>query len=260
MSTYVLGRTPEEHERLRRQAAVWQPATARLLDQVGLSPGDRCLDAGCGTGAVMELMAARGAQVTGIDLDAGLGEKAAAEAGGTFVRADLETDDDAVAPHSFDVVHGRLVLLHLTDPVAALRRMWRWVAPGGKLVVQDYDMDAVQSVPPLPVVDEWRRVFLGAFSRAGRDCRIGLRLPALFAEAGIGAPGLTDVAGRLGTMADSAGMLTATYRSIAPLALRLGLITEEQRDRFPADMDDATRAHPDHRAMWPLLVGAVRTR
>ena len=254
MSDYVMGRTTEEHERLRRQAEVWAPATARLLERAGLSPGDRCLDVGCGTGAVMDLMAARGGVVTGIDVDVSLG----AAVDGTFVRADVERDDDAVPAGGFDLVFGRLILLHVADPVAVLRRMWRWVAPGGVLVVQDYDMRTVDSYPPLGVVDEWRRVFLGAYAAAGRDIRLGTRLPALFAQAGIGAPDATDVTGRLGTTADSAGMLAATYRSIAPLALAQSLITETLRDEWLSEIDTATRVYGDHTAMWPLLIGAVR--
>jgi hypothetical protein len=33
---YALGRTPGEYDRLRAQARVWESATGRLLDQVGL--------------------------------------------------------------------------------------------------------------------------------------------------------------------------------------------------------------------------------
>ena len=44
--SYALGGTPEEYERLRAQARVWEAATGRLLDQAGLAPGASCLDAG----------------------------------------------------------------------------------------------------------------------------------------------------------------------------------------------------------------------
>ncbi|MEV6488353.1 methyltransferase domain-containing protein [Actinoplanes sp. NPDC051633] len=263
MTTYVMGRTPEEYERLRRQAAIWEPATARVLSRAGLEPGARCLDVGCGPGETMRLMAERvgpTGRVVGLDVDVPLGALAAERSGGEFVAADVTADDDAVPAGGFDLVYGRLILLHTPDPVAVLRRMWRWTAPGGVLVVQDYDMRTVDSYPPIDVVDEWRRVFLGTYAAAGRDVRLGSRLPTLFAEAGIGAPDGTDVAGILGTMADSAGMLAATYRSIAPLAVAHGLIDEAQRDAYPAEVAAAAGQHPSACAMWPLLIGAFKRK
>jgi hypothetical protein len=50
------GRTPEEYQRLRRQAQVWEPATMRVLREAGLRKGMSCLDVGCGPGEVMRLM------------------------------------------------------------------------------------------------------------------------------------------------------------------------------------------------------------
>ena len=50
---YVLGRTAHEYERLRAQARAWSRATSSLLDDIGLAPGARCLDAGCGPGETM---------------------------------------------------------------------------------------------------------------------------------------------------------------------------------------------------------------
>src|SRR4051794_19183959 len=76
---YALGRTRDEYERLRAQARVWEQATGRLFDQVALAPGARCLDAGCGPGETMRLMAQRVAtsgHVTGVDVDAPLGAQA----------------------------------------------------------------------------------------------------------------------------------------------------------------------------------------
>ena len=75
-STYVLGTTQREYERVRRQAEVWQHATERVLDRVDPAPGSRCLDAGCGPGVTMRQLAQRvGPQgrVVGIDVDEALG-------------------------------------------------------------------------------------------------------------------------------------------------------------------------------------------
>jgi SAM-dependent methyltransferase len=267
MSTYLLGKTTAEYERLRAQARVWEPATAALLDRTGIGPGARCLDVGCGPAETMRLMAERvggSGEVVGIDRDAALGTIALGalhDAGHrqcSFVAGDVECDDLALG--GFDLVFARLLLLHTADPVAVLRRMWKWTAPGGWLVVQDYDMRTVAVEPPLPVVDEWRRVFLGAFTAAGRDVRLGHRLPGLFAEAGIGAPDGTEVTGRMEPMRAAGGMLAATYRSVAPAAVAAGLVTEAQRDAWLSEVERAIVEHGDHTAMWPLLIGAYRRR
>ena len=53
---YTLGDSAEEHERLRRQGRMLEPATRRVFHAVGLRPGWTCLDIGCGPGAIMQLM------------------------------------------------------------------------------------------------------------------------------------------------------------------------------------------------------------
>src|SRR4051794_349863 len=78
---YSLGRRPEEHERLRAQARMWETATGRVLAEVGVPPGTSCLDAGCGPGETMRLLAERSGptgHVLGldVDVDAALGAEA----------------------------------------------------------------------------------------------------------------------------------------------------------------------------------------
>jgi len=54
--TYVMGRTSEEYQRLRRQAQAWEGVTRRVLQHNDLQAGMRCLDVGCGPGEVMRVM------------------------------------------------------------------------------------------------------------------------------------------------------------------------------------------------------------
>lgn len=71
-STYVMGRTIEEYERLRRQSQVLEPITASVLERAGLSQGMSCLDVGCGPGDIMRLMAERvgpTGRIVGVDVD-----------------------------------------------------------------------------------------------------------------------------------------------------------------------------------------------
>lgn len=265
---YVLGRSAEEYERLRAQSRIWEAATGRLFDRVELSRGARCLDAGCGPGEVMRLMAQRvgpAGYVCGVDVDAELGAQAVAmlQLAGhrqcAFVAADLE-DAAPIQGGPFDLVYARLLLFHVGDPVAVLRRLWAATAPGGVLVVHDYDLRTVGTLPALASVEEWKRVVLGAFSGAGRDIHVGHRLPSLFADAGVGAPDGTDVAGRLEPVRAAGGMLAAVFRSLLPAAESLGLLTAEDGARWLDGFERDTREHGDHAALWPLLIGAWKRK
>jgi SAM-dependent methyltransferase len=265
---YVLGRTPEEYERLRAQARVWESATGRILDRVELGRGARCLDAGCGPGETMRLMAQRvgpTGHVCGVDVDADLGHLALQMLYGaghrhcSFMPIDLEAGTPILgAP--FDLVYARLLLFHVGDPVAVLRHLWDAVAVGGVLVVHDYDLRTAEVLPPLESIDELKRVVFGAFSGAGKDIHTGHRLPLLFAEAGIGAPDGTDVAGRLEPLSAAGPMFAAVYRSLLPAAESLGLTTAEDGARWLEGFERETREHGDHAAQWPLLIGAWKRK
>jgi ubiquinone/menaquinone biosynthesis C-methylase UbiE len=111
----------------------------------------------------MRLMAARvgpTGSVTGVDVDDGL-------RGDAVVIADVETAE-TVPGAPFDLVSARLLLLHMSDPATVLRRPWSWVAPGGVLVIQDFDL-ASSDMPDLESTQESHRVVLCTFETAGRD-------------------------------------------------------------------------------------------
>ena len=245
---YAGERSAREYERLRRQARVWEDATLRMFDRVGLGAGARCLDAGCGPGETMRLMAERvgpTGRVTGIDLDEPLGAQAIGmlhDAGHRqceFARVDLRAGDPLPgAP--FDLVYTRLLLFHLPDRVAALRRLWDAVAPGGHLVVQEYDVSPTGTVPPLDSYEAMMRTMTDTLSAAGADVRLGARLPELFAQAGTGAPDGTDVAGRVETVASGGWMIEGTYRSLSPRRWRTG----SRPRRSPARCSPKLRATP----------------
>ena len=265
---YVLGRTQEEYERLRAQARVWEEATGRLLDQVELGPGARCLDAGSGPGETMRQLAQRvgpAGEVVGVDADAALGAQAIDMLHGaghrqcSFAAVDLERDEP-IPGAPFALVYARLLLLHVSDPVAVLRRLWDAVGPGGHLVVHDYDLSSVDVLPTLETVEEWRRVVLGAFTGAGCDIRTGVRLPLLFARAGLGAPDATDVAGRLEPLRTAGAMLAAVHGSMLPAAVAMGLTTPEGGERWRRDFAHDVGEHGERPGLWPLLIGARKQK
>lgn len=56
-TTYALGHSPAEVQRLKSQGAMLRPITERLLRNVGIDVGMRILDLGCGPGDVSMLAA-----------------------------------------------------------------------------------------------------------------------------------------------------------------------------------------------------------
>ena len=265
---YALGRTPEEYERLRAQARVWEVATGRLLDHVGLAPGASCLDAGCGPGETMRLMAHRvgpEGRVAGIDVDESLGAMALAglrSAGHgqcTFTGHDV-TSAEPVPGGPYDLVFARLLLFHLPQRLAVLRRLWDAVAPGGHLVVQEYDLRTISVLPSLASVEEAVRVVGGAFDAVGCDIRLGARLPAAFAEAGLGAPDGTDVAGRVEAFAAGRPMLQATFTSVVPAAVAHGVTTEPAAAETTAALQADAAESGARPMMWPLMIGAWKRK
>jgi SAM-dependent methyltransferase len=93
----------------------------------------RYLDVGCGSGGALGVARALGWRVTGIEMD-----DAAAALARRFTD-ELHVGDVLTAPFApgrFDVVTAFHVLEHVSDPVAAARRMLDWLAPGGLLIVE----------------------------------------------------------------------------------------------------------------------------
>ena len=266
--SYALGHTPQEYERLRAQARGWETATGRLLDQVGLRQGTSCLDAGCGPGETMRMLAERvgpAGRVLGVDADLSLGTMALGmlhDAGHRqcgFHPADL-TGDEPIPGAPFDLVYARLLLFHLPQRVAVLGRLWNAVAPGGCLVIQDYDLRGVSVLPSLFSVEEAGRVITATFEAAGADVHVGARLAQLFAEAGVGTPDGTDVAGRIEPLATGRVFVESAFRSLLPAALAHGIITHDAADALLSVLDHDAARFAGSPLVWPLLIGAWKRK
>jgi SAM-dependent methyltransferase len=105
-------------------ARVTAVAIEPLLDAAAVGPGLRVLDVGCGPGALSAAAAARGAEVTGVDLADGMLEQARRRNPGLeFVRADAEALP--FADGSFDVALGAFLVNHLPDAETAIAEMAR---------------------------------------------------------------------------------------------------------------------------------------
>jgi ubiquinone/menaquinone biosynthesis C-methylase UbiE len=111
---------------------------------VPLRASDRVLEAGCGTGLVMERLRQRGAtRLVGVDLSGGM--LAVARQQGCVVAQGSVT---ALPFHdaAFDVAYSFKVLAHVPDIRAAIGEMARVVRPGGLVVVELYNRRSLRGL------------------------------------------------------------------------------------------------------------------
>jgi ubiquinone/menaquinone biosynthesis C-methylase UbiE len=204
---------------------------------------------------------ARG-HVTGIDMNGAVGRDAAdrlnalGPATYEFVEDDVLSAD--LPAGGFSVVFTRLLLIHLHDPVAALRRMWEWTAPGGTLAVLDFDLRAVPTEDGEPLT-EIGRTCRGVFTGAGLNPYFGATVPNLFEDAGIGAPDGAEMTAMYAPMGEVASYIAATYRSFLPMALEFGVTDEARSAAFLADMESRAGRDPEW-VVGPLIVSAWKRK
>lgn len=111
------------------------PLRLDYVDQAAGLSGKTVLDVGCGGGILAESMAARGANVTGIDL----GEKALKVAKLHLLESGLKVDYRLVAveelakeqPQRYDIVTCMEMLEHVPEPESVVRACSELVKPGG---------------------------------------------------------------------------------------------------------------------------------
>ncbi len=190
---YVLRGGDQGAERLRLLAAVKWPTTKTLLERVGLRPGLRCLDVGCGVGTVTLRMAEAvlpHGRVTGLDFDEHCVELARAAALQLGLEVEFKAgrasklDDQA----QYDLVFGRFLLTHLAAADTALDGMVRAARPGGTVVVEDIQFTGHFSEPACPAFERYLTLYQDVVRRRGGDPNIGPRLLGMCLDAG-----LTDV-------------------------------------------------------------------
>ncbi|GAA0481020.1 methyltransferase [Paractinoplanes deccanensis] len=125
---------PASAGRLSSLAAMLDELTTRRLAALGDLAGRRCLELGAGAGSVASWLAARKAEVTATDINV---RHLPAGAPYRVLRHDLAADPLPLG--EWDVVHARLLLMHLPGRHEILRRLAGALAPGGALLVEDFE-------------------------------------------------------------------------------------------------------------------------
>lgn len=238
---YLLSnRQTEAGIRFDALSELFDPVTFRHIDRLGIAAGMRCWEVGAGGPSVPLGLAERvgpGGTVIATDIDVSWSRHVAGDVI-EVLRHDVAAEPPP--PGSFDLVHARLVLVHVTDRAEALRRMVRALRPGGRLLLEDADpglqplLCPDESGPEQRLANRLRSGFRALMAARGADLAYGRTLPRLLREAGledVRADAYFPVASPACSVLEAATVRQIRHRMVAE-----GLATDEEIDRHLANV------------------------
>jgi len=237
MNPYIFDNSAEAEtsERFASLDALYNFRTFRFLETAGIRPGWHCLEVGGGSGAVAAWMADRVGSTGHVlitDIDPRFIEGRQRHANVELRRHDIGTD--ALPEHAFDLIHARLVLMHVPERQKALARLVTALKPRGWLVIEDFDgriIDRAIPVSDAAAAASFRRVG-GALGRLMEERGLEVEWArGLYGK--LKAAGLTEVGmeghvavcegGGLGASLDAANFAQVRQEAVAK-----GLITDDE--------------------------------
>jgi ubiquinone/menaquinone biosynthesis C-methylase UbiE len=224
--------------RLALLEASHDAASIRRAEALGVGPGWHCLDAGAGHGSFARWLSSRvgeSGRVVAADLDVRLLE----EIPGIEVRQ-LDLAADELPRDAFDLVHTRLVLIHVPARDEVLPRLAAAVRPGGVLLVEEDDIHPVTATATGAYHEAWM-AFLRMTEAAGLDAEWARDLPER-----LGALDLEDVDAELDGQLFRGGSEPARFWSLTWLQARERMIAMGT----PGEVVDAGRAVLEDPARW----------
>ncbi|GAA0933028.1 class I SAM-dependent methyltransferase [Virgisporangium aurantiacum] len=184
---------PEAVDRHVYLSTIMDPYTFDRLSTVGDLTGRRCLEVGAGGGSVARWLADQ-VGPTGHVLATDLKPEHLDDGSGyTVLQHDLVTEP--VPAGEWDLIHARMVLLHIPEREEILARLAAALAPGGALVVEDWASEFTGGIllnAPSPeagdLFDDYQDTLFRIIPRRGNDPTWAGRVHSLMLRAG-----LTDV-------------------------------------------------------------------
>jgi SAM-dependent methyltransferase len=237
---YLLANEQAEAERrLAALAALFDASTFRHLSALGLGPGWRVWEVGAGGRSVPDWLASQvGAdgEVVASDLDTTWLFGGRPEV--RVLRHDVGADPPPEGP--FDLVHARLVLVHVPERERAIEAMVSVLRPGGWLVLEDAD-PALQPLlcpeddgPAQQLANRLKVGFRELMAERGADLAFGRTLARRLRAAG-----LEDVAADAYfpmTGPECAELERATIEQIRGRLVAAGLATVEEIEQHLANV------------------------
>ncbi|CAJ1936602.1 unnamed protein product [Sphenostylis stenocarpa] len=146
-----LDRVEYDHKSILRYEQMYGPGfvstggletTKEFVARLELKPGQKVLDVGCGVGGGDFYMARNfDVEVVAIDLSINMISLAIERAIGLKYAVEFDCADcykKTYPENTFDVIYTRDTMLHVKDKPTLFRSFYKWLKPGGKILITDY--------------------------------------------------------------------------------------------------------------------------
>jgi SAM-dependent methyltransferase len=250
---YVLDNAAEQTSaRFASLPRLYDPGTIRHLEQLGVAAGWHCLEVGGGGGSIAAWLSER-VGPTGHVLTTDVNTRFLEQLRRPNLRV-LRHDiaSDPLPEGQFDLVHLRLVLMHIPQRDHVLERLAGALRSGGWLLAEEFD---TLSMPPDPAVNPAETLLdtdlamREVMAARGVDLRYGRLLPARLRALGLLE---VDAEGRVPLWRGGAAggtLLRANFEQLRDAILATGRVSAEGFERDLARLDDEDFMRPSS-VMW----------
>jgi ubiquinone/menaquinone biosynthesis C-methylase UbiE len=241
--------------RFRALESIFDPGTKRIIAELGAKPGWFCFEVGAGGGNIAAWLCDQvgpDGHVVATDIDTRHLQRLN-HCNLTIRRHDIA--EDVLPEGLFDLIHTRLVLIHLPEREQIMRRLIDVLKPGGWLLLEEFDSLSLRSDPGAnPAEDEFAtlKAMYHVMSERGVELRCGRLLDGRLRQLGLENVGSEGRIFMWRGGSPGADLMRANILQLRRRILASGHVSESQveHDLAQLDRDDFTFPSPILWAAW----------
>lgn len=223
-------------------AEIFDPGTIRHLNERGVGQGWHCLEVGGGSGSVARWLSEQVGSIGSVlvtDIDTRFLETI------TLPNVEVRRHNivtDSLPESAFDLVHSRLVLLHLPEREKALRRMIAALKPGGWLVDEEFDSASLLADPvanPVEVLPKTQLAMMRLVEDRGVERRWGRLLLGRLRAHGLVATGAEARMFMWQSESSGTSLMRANFQQLRADMIKAGYITEDEFKQDLAHLEES---------------------
>jgi SAM-dependent methyltransferase len=222
----------QERARLEAIALLTDPASIRYMQAMGVAEGWQCAEVGAGAGSIARWLSTRvgySGKVVAVDIN-------------TEYLRDLRSPNIEVREQDitttplekgvYDLVHVKILLMHLPERDKVLQELVEALKPGGYLLVEEADIRSIQTCsPPEPLITRAASALATFFYFGGADPGYGLKLLPAVKRTGLEKIGTDCQLTAIQAGTPEMQTITLSLAKLAPIILQAGLMGKHEVER-----------------------------